>query len=300
MAGDGAVPDLQVLVVGEALIDIVENGAQTTEHVGGSPANVALGLGRRGIAVGLLSQLGRDPRGQTIVEHLEASGVTVLEESWSASSTSAARARIGSDGQATYEFDIDWGAVSPPNDVAPRLVHTGSIAAFLEPGASSVRRLLRSGSAAEVTFDPNIRPALVGERGNALAAYEATARLATVVKMSDDDASWLYPGAGIDQVIDAVLDLGPTVVAITLGERGAVIANAEHRVTIPAVSVDAVDTIGAGDTFMATLIHSVIEHGSRELCRHALERIGRASVGAAAITVSRAGADLPWESELRR
>lgn len=300
MCGEGQVLDLKVLVVGEALIDLVETGGDLVEHVGGSPANVALGLGRRGVNVSLLSQIGRDARGRIIIDHLEASGVTVLSDSISSAPTSTACARIGSHGQATYEFDIDWGAVRLPSDGAPRLVHTGSVAAFLEPGASSVRRLLRDGSATDVTFDPNIRPALVGVRGDALAAYEATARLATVVKMSDEDASWLYPGASIDQVVDAVLDLGPALVAITLGEQGAVIANAEHRVSIPAAPVVAVDTIGAGDTFMASLIHSVLEHGSRGLDRQALQCVGHDAVRAAAITVARAGADLPWASELRR
>lgn len=298
MRGDGEVRDLQVLVVGEALIDIVENGTEATEHVGGSPANVALGLGRRGISVALLTQLGRDARGRRIVEHLEASGVAVLTESLSQPSTSTARARIGSDGQATYVFDIDWGVMHPSSVVPPRLVHTGSIAAFLEPGASTVRTLLRAGSAAETTFDPNIRPALVGDRAAAFAAYEATARLATVVKMSDEDASWLYPGVGVEHVIDAVLELGPALVAITRGDRGAVIATAEHRVAITPVAVDVVDAIGAGDTFMASLIHSVLQHGSSGLPRRALESIGYDAVRAAAITVSRAGADLPWSSEL--
>lgn len=300
IASETARAELEVLVVGEALIDIVDTGSELIEHVGGSPANVALGLGRRGAAVGLLSQLADDARGRMIIDHLEASGVTVLEESRSASSTSTARARIASDGQATYEFDISWRAIGAPNGLTPRLVHTGSIAAFLEPGASSVRSLLRAGSAAEVTFDPNIRPALVGERGDALAAYEATARSATVVKMSDEDASWLYPGSSVDRVVDEVLALGPMLVAVTLGERGVVIANAEHRVQIPAVQVAAVDTIGAGDTFMASLIHSVLAHGSRGLHRDVLERIGRDAVRAASITVARAGADLPWESEIAR
>lgn len=288
-----------MLVVGEALVDIVDDGGSSVEHVGGSPANVALGLGRRGLAVDLLSQLGRDVRGRMIIDHLRASGVNVLGASLSDGRTSVARARIAPDGQASYEFDIRWDAVSAPAGVRPRLIHTGSIAAFLEPGAASVRELLGSAAAPEVTFDPNIRPALVGDHHEAFAAYEETARLASVVKMSDEDASWLYPGASVDRVIDAVIALGPSLVAITLGQRGAVIATAEHRVVLPAVPVDAVDTIGAGDTFMASLIHSVLERGSRGLERSMLERIGREAVRAAAITVSRAGADLPWKRELQ-
>lgn len=159
---------------------------------------------------------------------------------------------------------------------------------------------MRDSRAAEVTFEPNIRPALLGDRDKTVARYEAVAGAASVVKISDEDASWLYPEHSVDQVVDAVLALGPSLVAVTQGDRGAVIANSTARVEIPPVLVEAVDTIGAGDTFMASLIRSVLEHGSRGLGRRVLERVGHDAVCAAAITVSRAGADLPWESELRQ
>jgi len=291
-------PETSVLVVGEALIDIVETAEQRVEHVGGSPANVALGLGRRGIPVTLLTHLAPDARGRRIVKHLEHSGVRVAAESMTARATSTALARIGADGQATYEFHLDWGAVRPPEDLAPTVVHTGSVGAFLEPGAESVRELLRTTTAREITFDPNIRPALVGSHGSAFGAFEQTARLATVVKMSDEDAEWLYPGVPVDDVIRRVLELGPRLVAITLGAKGAIVANADHLVRNAGESVDAVDTIGAGDTFMASLIAAVFEGGSHRLRRDALERIGRDATRAAAITVARAGADLPWTHEL--
>lgn len=290
--------DLGVLVIGEALVDVVETDAGRTEHVGGSPANVALGLGRRGVRVGLLTQLADDARGRMIVDHLEASGVDVLASSISAVPTSTAVARIAADGHAEYDFDLTWNDVAPVVDVTPRLVHTGSVAAFLEPGAGSVRNLLRNSRAQEITFDPNVRPALLGSHDAAFPIFEATARMSTVVKLSDEDAAWLYPGASPDRVLEAVLALGPRLSALTLGDDGAVIANAEYGVWIPATDVEAVDTIGAGDTFMASLIHSVLESGSGDLGRAALERIGRNAVSAAAITVSRAGANLPWAHEL--
>ena len=266
-------------------------------HVGGSPANVALGIGRRGLAVGLLTQLADDVRGRAIVEHLTASGVEVLPESITAAATSTARALIGADGQAEYEFDIAWTAF-PPRGPAPRVLHTGSIAAFLAPGAESVRQMLRRSTAEEITFDPNIRPALLGAHAAVFDDYESTARLASVVKMSDQDAAWLYPGATLDQVIDRVLELGPRLVAITSGADGAIIAAPDQRARIPAVRVDVVDTIGAGDTFMSSLVSSVLAHGSAGLGLSDLQRIGASAVRAAAITVSRAGADLPWRSEL--
>src|SRR5690606_36014048 len=105
-------------------------------------------------------------------------------------------------------------------------------------------------------------------------------------------------GATIDQVADRVLELGPRLVAITSDADGAVIATPDHRVRIPAVRVDVVDMIGAGDTFMSSLVRSVLSHGSAGLGIQDLQRLGESAVRAAAITVSRAGADLPWRSEL--
>lgn len=291
-------PTLDVVVIGEALIDIVEAAGGVTEHVGGSPANVALGLGRRGIGVALVTQLGRDDRGARIAAHLEESGVVVPRESFAADATSTARARIASDGQASYVFDLAWDPFAVPVDLRPRVLHTGSVAAFLEPGATSVREALGATGAGEVTFDPNIRPALVGEYAAAFPAFEATSRLSTVVKLSDEDAAWLYPGASPDAVVDAILALGPRLVAVTLGGEGAIIATSTERLTIPAEKVVVVDTIGAGDTFMASLIASVAASGSADLDRAALERIGGDAVRSAALTVSRAGADLPWAREL--
>ncbi|GAA1060124.1 PfkB family carbohydrate kinase [Agromyces bracchium] len=186
----------------------------------------------------------------------------------------------------------------PDAPIAARVLHTGSIAAFLEPGASALRGLLSRSQADEITFDPNIRPALLDSREQMVPRFEEFAALSTVVKMSDEDAAWLYPGREIAAVIDHVLSLGPRVAAITLGADGTELATAEARVRVDGVEVDPVDTIGAGDTFMASLISFVAERGSDGLDAADLERAGAAATQAAAITVSRAGADLPWGYEL--
>ena len=287
-----------VVVIGEALIDVVERGGTRVEHPGGSPANVALGLGRMGVRTALLTCLGRDERGDAIVDRLAGSGVRVLGDSFSVDRTSTAAATVDADGQASYVFDVMWSLPAEPLPSTPRILHTGSIAAFLEPGATEVNRHLAEAGADEVTFDPNIRPALLGERVEALDAFRRTAGLATVVKLSDEDAEWLFPGASVEEVLDTIIALGPRLAAITLGGEGAMLATSADHVRIPAMRVDVVDTIGAGDTFMASLIASVAQEGSAPLDRAALERWGTAAARAAAITVSRAGADLPWSTEL--
>lgn len=289
--------DAEVLVVGETLIDIVEQATRTTEFVGGSPANVALGVGRLGVRVALLTQVAADRRGRMIADHLSGSGVRLLPGSTSASRTSTATATIATDGRAQYTFDLRWEALDDPVVTHPRVIHTGSIAAFMEPGASSVRRILEASAADEVTFDPNIRPALL-DRQTAAPRFEDAVRLASVVKMSDEDADYLYPGAASDDVMDRVLTLGARLAVITRGARGAVLATRDRRVEVAAEPVDPVDTIGAGDTFMASLIVSILELGSADLGERELIAMGERAAHSAAITVGRAGADLPWAQEL--
>ncbi|MGO4689218.1 carbohydrate kinase family protein [Glaciibacter sp. 2TAF33] len=291
----------EVLVVGEALVDVVSGAMGTFEHPGGSPANVALGLGRLEVNVALLTRIGRDERGKAIAEHLERSGVRVLPESWVDAPTSTAIATISLDGSAHYIFDIEWSLPGILTGVQPRVIHTGSIAAFLSPGADVVRALLWSASdmkATEVTFDPNIRPALLSDVENVRQAFEAIAGLATVVKMSEEDASWLYPNRSPFDVLTTVRALGPRLAVMTLGGEGSILSAGAFLIEVPASRVDVIDTIGAGDTYMAVLIDAVLEEGTQSLTPDVVRRIGRRASRAAALTVSRAGAELPTKSEL--
>lgn len=284
----------RVLVVGEALIDIVDG----TEIVGGSPANVALGLGRLGVTVELLTAIGGDDRGSRIMEHLAQSGVSVLPESLCLEKTSTARAVVGPNGSATYDFDIEWrlpGAASGRHDI----LHVGSIACVLEPGASDVVALARMAAASgqRVTFDPNIRPALLAGT-DVRRRVEELAKIASAVKLSDEDAAHVYPGLPIDAVIERLMSLGPQIIAVTEGGEGAVIASSNGRVRVPGAKVEVVDTVGAGDTFMASLVASLAELEDWNAPAEDLEPLLRRCVKAAAVTVSRRGADLPWREEL--
>lgn len=289
-----------VLVVGEALIDVVTDPDGTVvEHVGGSPANVALGLGRLGVPVRLHTALGRDARGERIAAHIAESGVRVDPRSWSLPRTSTAVAHIAPDGAAQYDFDVDWRLPDPPVLAGERVVHVGSVAAFLEPGATTLGRFLAHGSSdVAITFDPNIRPALVGKHEAAVDRVQRIARMATAVKLSDEDAAWLYPGDSIDQVLDRLLSLGAETVAITLGADGAALASRTARVQVAAPAVHVADTVGAGDTFMAALIDAGFSQRAGALDEDALRRMGAHAAAAASITVQRNGADLPSRREV--
>lgn len=288
-----------VLVVGEALMDVVDGPAGRVEHPGGSAANVALGLGRLGIPAELLTHLADDRRGRRIVEHLAASGAHVLDTSCTAARTSTALASIGPSGAARYEFDVSWALPATLPSSPVRLLHVGSLAAFLSP-PQRLHDLIGAVAPRLVTFDPNIRPALVGEHAAAQERFEDVARRSSVVKLSDEDAAWLYPGASTTAVLDRLLGLGSTLAVVTRGADGAVLATRSHRIAVEAPRVLVVDTIGAGDTFMASVIRSVLEREDADLAFDELQVLARDAVEAAAVTASRAGADLPWRSEVRR
>ena len=292
---------MTILVIGESIMDIVDDDGRQSQFPGGSPANVALGLGRLGEDVLFHSQLGRDGFGQEIAQHLQHSGVRISESSWGPAPTSRGLARIQPDGSAAYSFDITWSPQPPP--VVPfSLLHTGSVAAALEPGCDVVAAGMRAARARgrTVTFDPNVRRDLYEDESRARARLMSLAGLADVVKLSDEDAAWLLPGASIDAVIDAFIARGAALVAVTAGD-GAHLATRRTRLHQPAEPVHPVDTIGAGDTFMARLISCIVAEPvvlTPEVDEAALRGVVGSATAAAAITVQRRGADLPWLSDL--
>ena len=299
---------MSILVIGEALIDIVStNGAPDRYAPGGAPANVALGLGRLGDDVEFLTDVGDDFHGGFLLAHLRESQVDVLTSPRGATST--ALARLSEDGSAEYEFQLRW---DPDSSLLGRnahsVLHFGSIAAFLSPGSAVIDRHLDDVAEQSdqqrdrplVSFDPNIRPSIIGSHEEALPRFEALARRVDVLKLSDVDADWLYPDLGEDAQIDRLLDLGPSLVAMTRGGDGAILATASARVTAAAAQVDVTDTIGAGDTFMVSLIHDLHaqEAALSDLSTAELMNLGEHAAALAAITVSREGADLPWAADL--
>lgn len=302
----------RALVVGEALVDVVERpDGERAEHPGGSPANVALGLSRLGRRADLLTWLAPDTHGDLVRAHLEASGVHVLTGDQHPRSTPLATATLDAEGAATYVFDLTWELPSTwdeePGD--PVVVHTGSIAAVLQPGGDAVARLVEQRRAvATVTYDPNLRPALMGSPEQALPAVERLVALADVVKVSDEDLAWLHPGIPLAEIARDWLTRGPAVVVVTLGGDGAYAVTADGvELTVDAVRVEVADTVGAGDSFMSGLIDGLwtaglLGAGARPALRAVdatvLQQVLARCVRIAAITVSRAGANPPSSAEL--
>jgi fructokinase len=299
------------LVIGEALMDVViRPDGSTTEIPGGSPANVAIGLARLGRQAELLAWIGLDDHGRLIREHLENSGVTLVRGSESAIHTPIATAVLDETGAADYHFDLTW-AVSPNAAPTrkPHVVHTGSLGAILPPGGSDVLKLLTDyQSSATITYDPNVRPSLMGNPVTAGAQIDHVVAVADIVKVSDEDLNWLKSGEGVNGHVRRWLEMGPSIVVVTRGKQGATaFLKDARRIDVTAPQVDVVDTVGAGDSFMSGLIDGLWSQGclgaaarddlatiSTDIIAYVLTRC----VGIAAVTVSRAGANPPTLAEL--
>jgi fructokinase len=302
------------VVVGEALVDLVgQRGGRTlAAHPGGSPANVAVALARLGDPVTLRTRLGRDGLGGMVLAHLQASGVHVDGGADDGAATSLAIATLAA-GVASYDFRIDWdmGPIAPL-PIEARCLHTGSLATALAPGKEHVVDLMErehERGRATLSYDPNVRPALLGEAERARPDIERLVSLCDVVKVSQEDLEWLYPDRSDEDVARGWLTSpGPAIVVVTRGGAGvftAVLSGLEmHR---PAIPVELVDTVGAGDAFTSGLLDGLhradLLGGAR---REALTLIDEATLASvldaaaliAAITCSRPGADPPTRAEV--
>ena len=301
----------RALVIGEALIDIVQRDGQVLgEHVGGSPLNVAVGLGRLDRGVDFLTHIADDERGRRIVEYVEASGVRLVPGSTGATRTPTAAADIDENGAATYTFDIEWQLSGTPEVAPPLVAHTGSIAGFLDPGCLATAALLDAYRvAATITFDPNVRPALIDDHDQAVDRINRLVEKADVVKASDEDLHWIDPTRTPEQMATAWQSLGPSIVVVTMGGDGSFAVCAAGTVRVEARPVEVVDTVGAGDSFMTGLIDALwsldLLGGDRRADLAAISTSTLAEVLAEAADVSayvvaRAGAELPDRAALRR
>jgi len=294
------------VVIGEALTDIVREVDGTVHsRPGGSPANVAVGLARLGIPTELLSRLGADTNGVALREHLEQSGVTLREAGAEPPArTSTAEARIGPDGAATYRFAIDWNPGEIRLDPV-RLVHTGSLATAIEPGAATVEAALASAHPGTlISFDPNVRPSLGLPQDEVRRRVERIAGLAHVVKMSDEDLEWLYPGEPVGEVAARMHDAGVALFLVTRGAQGCTLSTPRWTSEIPALPVTVADTIGAGDAFMSGLLYAILTADGDQALRDGdvpqgiAEAWATTALRSAAITVGRHGAQPPFLADL--
>lgn len=269
------------------------------EHPGGSPLNVAVTMARQGIDTTLATQLGEDRLGELVRAHLGDSGVT-LANAGPSGPTGSATATLDAVGAATYEFDLRWDPEQLPDPADFDVVHVGSIGAWMTPGSTVVADLARRAhdQGQPVGFDPNVRPALGPPADLLRERVLDLAGRSRFVKLSDEDALALAGGSGDPvSVLDDLAGRGAALVALTRGGESTVLRSGDRQVEVPVPRVDVVDTIGAGDTWMGTLLTELLLRdwtGRSSFTADELRELGRVAAGAAAITVSRPGADPPW------
>ncbi|MHB9754434.1 carbohydrate kinase family protein [Streptomyces sp. BYX5S] len=317
-----------IVVAGEALIDLVPQGvgpgsepggdtggapdAPATElpalapRLGGGPYNTAVALGRLGSPVAFCSRVSRDTFGEALLGGLRAAGVDVSPVQRGDEPTTLAVASVGADGSAAYSFYVEGTAdrlfaVPEALPAGTRAVSFGTCSLALEPGATAYEELMRSAAARGVftALDPNIRAGLIPDADAYRARFKSWLASTALLKLSEDDAEWL---GGTPQ---EWLAAGPAAVVVTRGGDGLTVFTRDGGAyTVPGKRVDVVDTIGAGDTVNAALLHGLARRDALSPAAVAgldgddWSRLLRFAARAAAITCSRAGAEPPYASEL--
>ena len=301
-------------VLGEALIDLVADAdGRYTAHPGGSPLNVAIGLARLGHQTQLMARLSADLFGRKLRAHAESNGVGLAGAPRVTEPTTLAIVSLDDDGRAEYDFYLDgtadWQWNQPELDAVPEstLLHTGSLASWIAPGAQRIGELttrLRAHGETLLSYDPNIRPLLLADVDGARRLVERNVTDAHIVKCSEEDLAYLYPDDSIDTVLDRWLALRSDIVVVTRGGDGSVTRTRTARLERPGLPVDLADTIGAGDAFMAGLLSGLTDLAimtPAQLAEAGDSEIGSAIDSAtlvAALTCERPGAQPPTREEL--
>ena len=297
----------EVWVAGEVLIDLIPVGADRKHIVGGGPANTAKALAKLGVDTQFIDGISSDQYGQMAMNELVLAGVKLDYVKYSEKPTCLAIVSISDLGFADYEFVIEDTAtfdftttwLPNPQTDRPLLLHIGTLATVIEPGASALFEWTRSvAKVAPIVFDPNIRPAVIRHREQYLAQVERWVEISSAVKVSDDDIKWLHPSLDIEQVVNKWLTKGPSLVVVTFGDKGLTGYRKNEKVSVDAVQVTVADTVGAGDTVGAVLVEAIVKDGLDSLTGQKLETMLKRAAKAAAITVSRVGANPPASEEL--
>ncbi|MER8916533.1 carbohydrate kinase [Mesorhizobium sp. M0761] len=305
-----------ILCCGEALIDMLPRTTTQGEpafapYVGGAVFNTAIALGRLGAPAGFFSGLSSDLFGGQFREALGASKVSSTYAHTSPRPTTLAFVRL-TNGQATYTFyDENTAGRMLTTEDLPKLgaeieaMLFGAISLISDPaGAAYEEFMKREHERRVMMLDPNIRPNFIPDKAKHLRRIRSMMAMADIVKLSDEDLHWFGEAGSHEDVIRNWLDRGPKLIAVTHGSEGAVGYSRDHKVTVMPHKVEVVDTVGAGDTFNAGILASLHEQGLLTkagiggLSEDAIRQALALGAKAAAVTVSRAGANPPWRHEI--
>lgn len=303
-----------ILACGEALIDMLPRESTKGEdsfapYAGGAVFNTAIAMGRLGVPAGFFSGISSDFLGDILLNELHNSQVDTSLCHIADRPCTVAFVKLV-DGQATYAFydENTAGRMLTPDDLPAtdaEALFFGGISLVVDPCGAAYEALMAREAPTKVTMiDPNIRPSFIRDEGAYRARIDRMLALADIVKLSDEDLHWLMGTGDLGDLARAVLAKGPKLVCITQGAEGATGYTATHEVFIPSSKVEVADTVGAGDTFNAGVLASL--HRAGALTKDRIAALDEATITdalslggqAAAVTVSRAGANPPWANEL--
>jgi fructokinase len=300
---------VSIWVCGEVLIDLIPGAdGVRVPHVGGGPANTAKALARLGHEVQFIDGISSDQYGVMSRKELLDDEVKLDLALKSDKPTCLAIVSLAENGGASYEFEIDGtatfdfslGWLPDPSRYKPNVLHIGTLVTVIQPGADVLYDwAIRVAEFAPIVFDPNIRPAVMGDRDKYQLAVEKWAAISSVIKVSDDDMAWLYPDQKYLDVAQRWINDGAALVVITRGADGLLGITADGSVEVPGVKIEVADTVGAGDTVGAVIVEAMIEKGILNLTDEVLKAILHRAAVAAGITCSRKGAQPPYKHELK-
>jgi fructokinase len=300
---------VNIWVCGEVLIDLIPGAdGVRVPHVGGGPANTAKALARLGHDVQFIDGISSDQYGVMSRKELLDDEVKLDLALKSDKPTCLAIVSLAENGGASYEFEIDGTAtfdfsldwLPDPSRYKPNVLHIGTLVTVIQPGADVLYDwAIRVAEFAPIVFDPNIRPAVMGDRDKYQMAVEKWAAISSVIKVSDDDMAWLYPDQKYQDVAQRWINDGAALVVITRGADGLLGITADGSVEVPGVKIEVADTVGAGDTVGAIIVEAMIEKGILNLTNEVLKATLHRAAVAAGITCSRKGAQPPYKQELK-
>jgi fructokinase len=294
-------------VAGEVLIDLLPDGDKQKAVVGGGPANTAVALSKLGIKTQFINGISTDSYGKVCRQYLESAGVLLDFVNYSNKPTCTATVTLDKAGGASYQFLIDETStfdyqldqLPDAQKQAPSLLHIGTLVCAIEPCASTLHTWVSSfKESLPIVYDPNIRPSVIADKALYLKQVLRWVSLSSVVKLSLDDLNWLYPDKSVDGVAKEFIGMGVKLVVVTLGDAGIVAITKDEKVAVDAVKTKVVDTVGAGDTVGAILVEAIVKHGLEKLRAQLLTDTLNRAATAAAITISRAGANPPTQADL--
>ena len=303
-----------IAVAGEALIDLIADGNGLHPYPGGGPFNTAVALGRLGVPVAFLGRLSDDAFGRLLDERLAESGVDRRYVLHGEAPTPLAVIHATSDGDHAFSFYLAGTAYAdvtladlPPLDPEVAALHVGTLSLATDPPAAAFEQLIeRESTTRLVVVDPNIRPAACGDRDAYVRRFESWCDRAHVIKLSDDDVEWLYPGVAYETVVETILGRGTRIVVLTLGPEGALARTHAASARTGSPRVDVVDTVGAGDAFGAGLLRRLWERDRLDaqsidlMDDEELADVVTFAAAVATLQCSRAGATPPTIDEVER